>query len=606
MKKVLALMLCLCLCIPCFTACSGKDDDDKGAVINMYISSEIRDFDPATAYKSADAVKVLGLLYEGLMKIDGKGKLKNAIADKYTYDKEENKISFELKTTAWSDGTPVSADDFVFAFKRILDPAFSSTAAVLLYSIKNARAIKAGDASIDSLGITAPDSKLLEIELEDGADYNEFLENLASPALVALRQDKVSKPSTDQDGNVLFDEYDMQILDKEWAKKATMSVACGPFCLKTVSEDGINNEYVLERNRYYMTDGEVKDEKKNVKPYRIVIHYDYFKGDYDKGLTTLKTEYDNGNLFYVSAFDADTYAAVKDDLEINDMFSTASYVFNENNALLAIPEVRHALSLSLDRNEIAALTSNMHLAATGLVPNAVYNTKYGTSFREKQGEAMSASADIDAAKSLLKGVTYPKDEEGKTIKSFTLVYRSYTENKIDEKIAKYAKEQWEKLGFSVTIEGANRNNYDTKYSEGTYDVIAIDYQTNSTSALSTLAPFALDFSGAAKDTVNNKFDAKPAFSGYNSEAYNKLIEEAYALAPYSEERAAKLGEAEKLLMTDCPIIPLFYYRGSYLVSKDLKNIETNMFGFKTFAKTTLKNYKEHLPTTEAPDQQPAA
>lgn len=600
MKKVLALVLCICLCIPTFSGCSKKDDSDKGAIINMYIGSEIRDFDPATAYKNSDAVKVLGLLYEGLMKIESNGKLVKGIAEKYTIDKEENKITFDIKTTCWSDGEPVTSGDFMFAFKRILEPSFSSTAAVLLYSIKNAREVKAGNVSIDSLGITAPDSTLLQIELEEGADFDEFLENLASPALVPLRQDKVSKPLTDEKtGKVQFDEYDMQITDTSWCERATMHVANGPFCLKTVSDDGVNNEYVLERNRYYLTDGTVSDEQKNVTPYRIVIHYDYFKSDYDAGLKTLSEQYNNGTLFYNSAFDAETYASIKDDLTVTDMFSTASYTFNGDNPLFAIAEVRQALSLALDRNEIANLTSGMHVAATGLVPSAVYNTKYGTSFRAVHGDAMSASADLDGAKALIKGVTLPKDEEGNTIKSFTLYYRNFVEYKLDEKIANYAKEQWEKLGFKVTLKGLARTAYDECFEGKTYDVISFDYQTNSTSAISTLAPFALEYSGEGKDTVLNDFTSKSAFSGYNSEAYNKLIDEAYAMKPYSEERANKLFEAEQLLMKDSPIIPLFYYRDAYTASSSLKKISSSIYGFRYFTKTSLKNYKDYLPVTEA-------
>ncbi len=604
MKKAIALLLVLCLTATFFFGCTKSDEDDKGAMITMYLGSEIRNFDPAVAYTNADAVKILGLLYEGLMKIDDNGKLQKAMADKYTIDEEENKITFELAETSWSDGQIVAADEFVFAFKRILDPSFSSTASVLLFPIKNARAVKAGDASIDSLGITAPDASLLEIELEEGADFDEFLENLASPALVPLRQDKVSKPLTDENtGEVIYDENDMMMYDTTWATKATMHVANGPFCVKTMDESQ-NKRFVLERNKYYRLDKEATDYDKVVKPYRIIFRYDYFSSAADEAVAKLLEDYKNGNMFYLSALPADQLEAYKDDLTYSELFSTATYVFNTQNELFKIPEVRKALSMSLDRNEIAKLTSNVHLAANGIVPGPVYNTTKDTSYRDAHGDAMSTSADMDGAKALLKGVKYPVDAEGKTIKSFTITYRSFLGNDNEKLVAEYAKKQWQELGFNVKVASIGRNQYTTKFDAGEYDVISVDYQTNSTSALSALAPFALQFSGAGKDIVHNNYDAVPGITGYNSEAYNKLLDEAYALAPRSEERANKLFDAEKLLMEDAPLIPLYFYR-DYYMTQELSGVKSNIFGARDFKKTKLKGYKDHIPAEETKSSTPA-
>ncbi len=608
MKKAIALLLVFCLTATFFAGCSKKDENDKGAVINMYIGSEIRNFDPAVAYSNSDAVKLLGLIYEGLMRIDGDGKLKKAMAEKYTIDEEENKITFEIGETCWSDGQVVAADEFVFAFKRILDPGFSSTAAVLLYSVKNAKAVKAGDMSIDSLGITAPDTKLLEIELEEGADFDEFLENLASPALVPLRQDKVSKPLTDEKtGDVVYDEETgMMQYDTTWATKATMSVANGPFYVKSMESSG-NQLVVLERNKYYFLDKESTNYDKKVKPYKIQIHYEYFEDSNEAGVTKLLEEYNNGNLFYISALPTSQLEAYKDELTYTELFSTATYIFNTENELFKIPEVRKALSKALDRNEIAKLTSGVHLAANGIVPGAVYNTDKKTSYRDVHGDAMSTSANLDEAKSLLSGVKYP--ESGK---SFTLSYRSFKGNDFEKLVAEYAKSQWEQLGFKVELKEITKseanesestrpaetlNDYNSILSSGNYDVIAYDYQTNSTSAISCLAPFALQYSGAEKDVVNNNFDAVPGITGYNSEAYNKLIDEAFACAPYSEDRANKLFEAEKLLMEDAPIISLYYYR-DYYMTQELSKVDSSIFGSRDFRKTKLKNYEDYLPSDE--------
>ena len=99
-------------------------------------------------------------------------------------------------------------------------------------------------------------------------------------------------------------------------------------------------------------------------------------------------------------------------------------------------EVRRALSLALDRDHIVSITGGTNKAATGIVPAPVYNTKAGTSFREKQGNILATTANLDEAKSLAKSASGDK--------TIRLVCRDYTLNGTDELVAKYAKEQWER------------------------------------------------------------------------------------------------------------------------------------------------------------------
>ncbi|MBR6534999.1 MAG: peptide ABC transporter substrate-binding protein [Clostridia bacterium] len=594
MKRILALILCAVFALTAFVGCS-RAENDRGAIIHMLLSSEIKNFDPATAYVDSDAVKILGLLYEGLTRIDANGKVVNAMAKDITIDEDkdrgEYKMLIELKPTKWSDGTAVTADDFIFAWKRILTPDFSSDAAVLLYDIKNAKPAKEGQAgvSVDDIGITAPDSDLLEIEFEQAINYDHFLELLASPALVPLREDKVSKPLTDDDGVVQYDENDQMLYDTTWATKATMMVTNGPFAIKKMDEEKANGQYTLERNKYYRLKGEDgENELKFVKPHKIILHYEYFAKD-GAGIQGLLDQFNNGDIFYLSNLPLDQIANYKDDMKKSDLFSTHTFMFNRKNELFDSKDVRVALSKALDRNEIVALTGGINTAATGIVPTPVYNTKYKTSFRGVQGDVISASADFDSAKSLAKAASGDK--------SIKIVCRDYTVNGVDELVAKYAEEKWEALGFSVTVKALNRKEYAEAYKTGDYDVISVDYQSNSTDAIGTLAPFAIEYSGAARDTLNNNYDPVPNMSGYASEAYSNLIKEALALAPYSEERATKLAEAEKLLMEDMAIIPLQFYTEYYL-SKDMSGIGSSIFGYRVFNKTKLKNYERFLETEE--------
>ena len=126
--------------------------------------------------------------------INENGKVVGALAeDWYSYYDavyDEYQMFFVLRDSYWNDGRKVSADDVIYAWKRILDPAFESPYASLLFPIKNARAVFEGDCSIDDLGVTDPDALVLEITFEEEPDYDAFIRNLTSIALVPLREDK--------------------------------------------------------------------------------------------------------------------------------------------------------------------------------------------------------------------------------------------------------------------------------------------------------------------------------------------------------------------------------------------------------------------------------
>ena len=200
MKRLIALLLCLLMCVSVFAGCAAEgedEDEDKGAYITMYLTNEIYNFDPALAYNNDDAESIVSLLFTRLFSLDNKGKLQYELAKSYTTAENEKTneytLTITLNETWWSDKTRVTADDVVFAWKRLLDPENSFAAAALLYDIKNARAVKEGDVSIDDLGVYALNDTTLEIVFERPIDYDAFLLNLTSLALAPLREDYASK-----------------------------------------------------------------------------------------------------------------------------------------------------------------------------------------------------------------------------------------------------------------------------------------------------------------------------------------------------------------------------------------------------------------------------
>ena len=142
MKKIVSLLLCAVMMVSVCALSACGETKGNGAIIPVYLSSPIASFDPAVSLTDDDALKVIGLIYEGLTEISTSGKTENALLDswKYTADDESGEYILELtiKTTQWSDARDVTADDFVYAWKRIMGPEFHSVAWALLKDLKNA------------------------------------------------------------------------------------------------------------------------------------------------------------------------------------------------------------------------------------------------------------------------------------------------------------------------------------------------------------------------------------------------------------------------------------------------------------------------------------
>ena len=583
MKKVLSLVLAMITAASVMAGCTTLEKDetgnyDKGAIIDMYLTTEVYDFDPQRSITDDAMLKAYSLIYEGLTTINEDGKWEKALMKNYKIEKDadgEFSILITLNNTRWSDGRTVQAADLVYSWKRILDPDATSEAASLLFDIKNARDVKTGDATVDDLGIAAVDTYVLQVEFEQKVDLDLFFENCSSIALVPLREDVITRY---KDGN-----------DKEiWAQKSTSIVTNGPFCPKEII---YGNTLRLERSSYYYLDAEKEEPlDKFVIPYRLLTTYS--TGNADAQLAALTS----GGIFYNGEIPLSARAQYAGDATITDMMGTHTYVFNTNNDLFAKPEVRKALSMAIDRNQIVSIVTYAK-PATGYVPYKVFDTKSGTSFREVGGNILSSTADAAGAKSLLSSA-------GVNGGSFTLTVRN---NEVDLAIADYVAGVWGDLGFNVTVEAVKStanstdstiyvDNFQALYDSGEFDVIGIDMMMLSTDAFSALSQFAVSFSGNGVDMDSENYDLYGHISGYASEDYNALIESAYA----EKDRAARatiLHQAEAKLLEDMPVIPVIFLQDAYLYLGELSGIGSTYYGTRDFNDTQLKDYMTYKART---------
>lgn len=175
MKRVISVLLAVAMLLV-FPACSPKDEAaDK--TIQYHIGQEPQTLDPQIA-SDESANLVIGAIYEGLARLDSEGKAIPGVAKSWSSNAEHTVFTFLLREdAAWSDGSAVTAADFVFAFRRALSPQTQSPVSRSLLSLKNAAQVNSGSSPLEQLGVSAKDDRTLVVELE--YSYEDF------PALTA-------------------------------------------------------------------------------------------------------------------------------------------------------------------------------------------------------------------------------------------------------------------------------------------------------------------------------------------------------------------------------------------------------------------------------------
>lgn len=563
-------MLC-----PILVACTRKIEGD-GAIFEAYVASETFCFDPTFVGLDDNSAQYLSLIFEGLTKIGKNGKLEYALLDHYKYTKDdlrnEYKLTFYIKETMWSDASSVTADDFLYSWKRLLSPDVSASAASLLYDIKNARAAKNSECSIDDVGISSVNSHTLEVIFEHDIDVDAFLRVCASIQLVPLRESAVERN---------------ELTVENWAKRGGTLSVNGPF--RIVALDYAMNTLTLQRNNFYLRED---DDPINeyVEPYRIVVNF--IKNDNKEAngedLNAQLERFLNWETLFIGDLPVDMRTTYIKNGTLVDSLSTMSLLINVNNTLLSNNDVRSALSLAIDREELA---NKIVFAdpATGLINNRVFDATTKNTFRKVGGALISTKADVAAAKAKANGG------------SFTLTYKNTEEFAV---VAEYLKSAWEAVGFSVKLNPVMSKAYDRNMDDqdlrfyndelevavrsGDFEVALVDYSMISTDAFAALAQFALGFTGNTCD-FENDWAVTGHVSGYNSAAYNEAVEKAYAEKDYAA-RVKLLHECEELLLEELPIIPLLFNKNFYMYNRELKDITHDYYGNVDLSGAYYKNY----------------
>lgn len=580
MKKIISLLLTLVMvfgALTVLTGCGAPKDD--GAEINIYLGSQVFDFDPSDYYVSANAERVLSLIYEPLFKLNENGKVKCAAADDYDVDEDDRKITIDIRETYWSDNIQLKASDFVYAWcQRIINPTNPNPAAALFLDIEGVREAIEGTGSIWDVGIKATEMDQITITYRDGADYERILKNLASVATSPIRQDAV------------------EVAETHWSKNSP--VTNGPFKVKSYDRD--TGEFELARNVGYHQDFTVKDYDNKVRPGLLYGEFTFPDSD----ITVSYKDIEDKVVFIMAEASLADRSNYKKKADTADHASTYTYVFNTSHPLFKDVNVRRALSAAIDRDAIIkAITFGK--AADGLIPDVSGGAD--KSF-------ISSGADMNKAKQYLAAANQTVVNENK---SFTLTVNADEQSKA---IAEIVKNAWASLGFEVTVEAVSDNRSiladgtvvydsgiqylikDASYGKVNYDVIAIDWQTYSVDALAGLAALTSTLNGMGKEQiagvpgeggVADTSVARSNIAVWSDAKYDQLVLEASA-SPNEDERNELLAKAEEYLMNEMPVCPLVFNQSFVFTGSKISKVKFDGIGHLVLTDAKLSSYRKYF------------
>ena len=586
MKRIVSLLLTFVMIfgmLTALTSCGAPKND--GAEINVYLGSQVFDFDPSDYYVSSEAESLLGLLYEPLFTLSKNGNLKKAAAKSYEVDKEERQIVITIRESYWSDNVKVKAADYVYAWcERIINPANPNPAASLFSEIEGVNEAMNGEGSISDIGIKATEMDQITITYKEGADYKRILKNLASVATSPVRQDIV------------------ETSESYWSKYS--AVTNGAFKIK--SYDKSQGTFELTRNVGYHQDPHTKDYDNKVRPGMLYGEFTFPGLD----ISVSYEDIENKVTFIMSEATLEDRAEYKKKAKTAEHTSTYTYVFNTSHPLFADANVRLALSAVIDRNAIIdAITFGK--AADGLIPDVSGGAK---------DELISSGKNEQKAREYLAAADQSVVNANK---AFTLTIDSDEQS---EKIAEIVKAAWESLGFTVTVkvaqpvesEVSDGNIFDSgiqyliknaSYGKFDYDVIAVDWQTYSTDAFAGLAALTSGFNGMGKNEYSGDISlgqpdysvARKNISAWSDEAYDALIAAALSCEK-KKERAAKLAEAEEYLISKMPVCPLVFNENFVFVGSKISKLKFNGLGNLNLTNVKLSGYTKYYKPEESDEE----
>lgn len=556
MRKIFALLIVLGLVFGVFIGCGATTEQQQEGsqqqqteqpqemVLRYNLGTEPETLDPAKA-TGVPEMTVMLHTFDGLTRLDKDGKPVPAVAERWDIQDDGKTYIFYLrKDVKWSDGKPVTAYDFEFAWKRALSPEIASEYAYQLYYIKNGEKYNKGEITDpNEVGVKAIDDYTLKVELEQPAPY--FLSLVAFPTLYPLPKHVLEA-------------------NPDWPKGIDedpgLYVTNGPFLLE---EWRHHDRIILKKNPDYF-------DKDKVRLDKLI----FFMVEDEN---TAVQMFENGEVDIIDNIPTaqiDIWKG-KPEFKIDPILGTYYILVNvgsentlggEKNPLLDV-RVRKAIAMAINRSVITdKILKAGQQPAYAFVPPGIPDAEPGKDFREIGGNYFSE--DIEKAKQLLAEAGYPNGEGFP--KLIYLYNTSEGHKKIGEAIQSMLKEN---LGIEIELQNQEWKVYLQSRNQGQFDLARAGWLGDYVDPMTFLDMFVS--TSGTNDT------------GWANPQYDELIEK----AKYETDNAKRvqyMHEAEDILMEEMPIIPLYFYTNPRLVKTYVKNYAAISLGWIDFKEAYIE------------------
>lgn len=493
-----------------------------GGTLRINLHSEPSTIDPGLA-KDATSGAVVRATFDGLTRLDENAKPMNSVAENVEVSPDGLVYTFKLRDSKWSNGDPVLASDFEFAWKRVLDPKLAAEYAYQLYYLKNARKAHEGKGSVDDVGVKALDDKTLQVTLENPTAY--FLELTAFYTYYPVNKKVVTA-------------------DPKWALEAKTHVGNGPFKMEAWEH---KSKIVLAKNENYWDKDVVKLDK---------IDFAMIEDD-----NTELSMFENGELDRagqpLGGLPTDAIPALKDagKLVISPKATMYWYKFNTEKPPFNNAKIRKAFAYAVNRQSIVDNVTQVGQVPTmGLLPKTM----------AVKPEGYFKDNDVETAKKLL-------DEGMKELGITKLPEITLSFNTVErhKKIAEALQDMW-KQGLGIDVKLINKEfkvHLDDMHT-GNYQMGRLGWNADFNDPINYMEIYR-DKDGGNNDTR------------WEHPRYKELVN-LMAKETNPEKRKEMIAEAEQIFMDEMPIIPIFTDVDVWVETDKVKGIRVDPLGFIDF------------------------
>lgn len=515
----------------CSGGLSPVEQGNRDGILHMNNASEPENLDPHTVTGVPEHF-ILSSLFEGLVNLAADGNtIVPAAAETWGMSEDGLTYTFKLREDAkWSDGSPLTTADFLYAWERILTPALGSDYASMLYPMKNARAFHEGKINdFTQVGANAQDAYNLEVTLEYPAPY--FLSMQAHYTWYPLQ-----KKAIEAHGG-------MTERGTKWTQPGNL-VSNGPFMLSDWEPDKI---IIAKRNPHYWD--------------KVILNEIHFHPVDD--LLTEERNFRRGELHMTYDLPLSKFRTYEEEnspfLNIFPYYGTYYYMLNVTKKPLDDVRVRQALSLAMNREELCDF-----VIVSGEKPAHAFSPPDPNGFVS----TTRLEFDPDAARKLLADAGYP---DGKDFPTIELLYNTQDNHK---KIAEVIQEMWNKeLNIQVELVNQDWKVYLSTRRNLDYNIARAGWIGDYVDPISFLECME-------SGNGNNN-------TGWSSTEYDALLEKGRR-APTNEERFAYYQQAEDMLNAEMPILPIYQYVRRMLVRPEVKGWEHNLIDHRFYQGMSLE------------------